>query len=543
VPAATFAFGFFRLGWAVAAALLLYWLWRRPRPGLATAGIITLHVAAWAAYTWPLERLYALGYPDRSFNVGNAAVAAAGASPLEHTQAGHSNVEPLWSAALAALSGYRPERVVHLYAWLTPLCLLAVGAALAWGLRARNREEDDWERIAILWAGLGLTSATMSFASPLLPFWVGSFLHKPNHAFGFALLALALGGLVRGWGALRLALVLAALGWVFILLWGYLLPGLLLLAFFYPPDERRRTVLVALGASLVALLPYIRLLARDYGPGAGASPDQVWRDELGRFIAHPNWLTLDLGPLLLLAAAGVIVARRRGTPRHAVLLAVGAGALLGWAGYLAGAFVGIAPEPDEFHYFARFVAGLFAGVALHAAGVRLAARQGWTPAQGTVAAIALTLPLAFPTWWDPPRQDRYYALSTKPIPRPVQDYTRWVLENTPRDAVFVAGDSSSLWIPALAGRQVLLTSDLRPPSDYAERKKAQDVMLFSDDVELIGRTAARWRIRYVAVDLQDTRFPVRQRARKRLTKQHPAYETVFRNGHVVLLAVRTSGPS
>jgi hypothetical protein len=546
VLAATFAFGFFRLGWVVGAVLLLWALWRKPRPALAAAGVIGLHLAAWAAYTWPLQRLYALGYPDRSFNVGIAAVAAAGASPVEHTQVGHRNLEPFWSAAVAALSLHRPENVVHVYGWLTPLCLIAVGAALAFGLRARTGpepadEDDAWECVAMAWAALGLSSITMSFASPLLPFWVGSFLHKPNHAFGFAVLALALGGLLRGWGAVRLSIVLAALGWVFILLWGYALPALVIAAVVLP--ARRRAILTALGVSMLAILPYVALLARDHGPRPGASADQVWRDVLGRLLAQPNWLTFDLGPLLMLAVAGVLAARRRGGTRNTVLLALGLGTVAGYAGYLVGAFVGLSPEPDEFHYFARLVAALFAGVALHAGGRWIALRRRWSVGRGTVLAMAASVPLAFPAWWDPPSQDRYYDLSTKPVPAAVVAYGRWISQNTPRDAIFVAGDASSLWIPALTGRQVLLTSDLRPPHDFAERKAAQDVMLFSDDLELVQRTAARWRIRYVAVDLADTRFPVRQRARKRLTKKHPAYETVFRNGHLVLLQVRPMAAS
>ena len=75
-------------------------LWRRPRPNVAVAVLVVLHLAAWASYVAPLGRLYGLGeHLDRSFNVGMAACAAAGNSPFEHVQVRHSSAEPAWNRA------------------------------------------------------------------------------------------------------------------------------------------------------------------------------------------------------------------------------------------------------------------------------------------------------------------------------------------------------------------------------------------------------------------------------------------------------------
>ena len=80
-------------------------LWRRPRALLACLLLGAVNLLAYAAYMAPLQRPYALDtFSDRTFNAGMAASAAAGNSPLEHTQVGMASLEPFWNVTIAALS-------------------------------------------------------------------------------------------------------------------------------------------------------------------------------------------------------------------------------------------------------------------------------------------------------------------------------------------------------------------------------------------------------------------------------------------------------
>src|SRR6185436_16782545 len=96
--------------------------------------------------------------------------------------------------------------------------------------------------------------------------------------------------------------------------------------------------------------------------------------------------------------------------------------------------------------------------------------------------------------------DRYFRLSQNPVPPKVQAYGAWVREHTPRGSVFAAGSSASSWIPALAGRQVLLAAEARPPSDYAERKRIERTLLTSRDPLEVRRGAEAYAVTHVAVD-------------------------------------------
>ncbi|HEU0090987.1 MAG TPA: hypothetical protein VFS78_02680, partial [Vicinamibacteria bacterium] len=106
------ALGTFRLTLALAALLAFALLARWPRPRLALAVVLAMHVAAWLVYRAPLQRPYGLGEgSDRTFNVGMAAAVATGHSPFEHTQVRHGSPEPLWNALVGTMAGRRPERV------------------------------------------------------------------------------------------------------------------------------------------------------------------------------------------------------------------------------------------------------------------------------------------------------------------------------------------------------------------------------------------------------------------------------------------------
>jgi hypothetical protein len=503
-PLSPVSFGYvaFRFGYVVVGVLGLLWLWRRPRPTAAFWLLVALNLATWAACVAPLGRLYGLSeHLDRGFWLGMTATAAAGHSPFEHTQVGFANLEPLWSALTAALALYRPENAGAVWFWLSPASIVLVAAGLYFGMRGGDTEDDAWERLLVVFAVLGLSSFSLSQRTPVPPLWPANFLLKPNHAAGLAMVGVVLGLRARARSPLVVGLALGALAWVFFLHWVYVLAGLAAGLLLWRERAGARAWAVASGVSLLLAAPYVRHLTRDHNPLAeGGTPRQLWMDVAGLHLAVPHWSTLDLGLLLLLGAAGALVLRRRGLPRDRDVLGLLAAIWLLWLGYEIAAPFGVSPEPEEVHYFLRFAMALAAGAALHAAARALERLAPLRPGQAPLALMALLLPLTFPASWDPPLMDRYFRWCRPPLRPKVVAYAEWVRENTPKDAVFVAGNEACIWIPGLAGRRVLLTGASRPPRDYEARKQAERTLLLSREPERIREAARRFGVDYLAID-------------------------------------------
>lgn len=532
-------YSLFRVGVVAFSLVACAWLWRRPRPLGALVLVLALNLAGWAAYILPLARLYGLQeHTDRGFNVGMAAVAAAGNSPFEHTQRGFANLEPLWSAALAALAFYRPENVMAVFFWLSPATIVLVALGLYRGLRVSPGEDDAWERVLVVFATLGLSSFSLSQGPPIPALWAANFLYKPNHVMGWALVGVAIGMAAREAPPWRLGLVLGLLSWVFLLHWAFLLPGLAVGTWLRPRAERRFGALA--GAVLVSLLivtPYVVHLMKDYSPTAkGESPAQMWQDALGPRLFPPHWATLDLGALLLSGVAGAIVLAKRRAPRDMQVLGVLAGSWLLWLGYEVASPFGVAPEPDEHHYFLRLAMALSAGSALAALGRHLERTFDLARGRGAVLALAAAIPLSFVAYWDPPRMDRYFRFDRIAIGPKVHDYTRWVRENTPKDAVFAAGPHACMWIPIYSGRRVLLVGGSRPPTDYAARREAERILLLSGESDLIRATAKRFGVDYLAID-QGTLAEYGEEAFEGIARL-PAYELVYQSSAVRILKIK-----
>jgi hypothetical protein len=500
------ALGTFRLALALAALIAFALLARWPRPRLALGVVLGMHVAAWLVYRAPLQRPYGLGEgSDRTFNVGMAASVAAGHSPFEHTQVGHGSPEPLWNVLVGTVARRHPERVPAVYEALTPLALLAVGlATYAWIRRRDGSPGDAWDGVVAAFAVLSLSSLGMNPRPPVPPFWVANFMYKPNHGIAYALAAAAIGVLVARGRAWALAVALGALAWVSLVHWAYVLIGLVAGTLLRPaPDRRWKPVLGGIALSALVAAPYVFHLARDYAPtGHSATARHMWTDPNALLLAVPNWSTIDLGPLLTLGLGGLWLARRRTTPLEASILGMG---VAGWAIWLFSvplAFAGISPEPDEMHYFLRYVMSLAAAFALAAAARAMsAASPRLAGGRAHLLVLSACLPLAFPVYHDPPAMDRYYAESARPIPPKITAYTEWIRTNTPPDAVFAAGKSAAMWIPALTGRRVLLAEAGKLlPADYAERKAVERTLLTSSDADAVRAAAQRYGVTHLAID-------------------------------------------
>ena len=538
-PSFAGAYMAFRFAYVGLGLLGAWALWRRPRPGAAVALVVLLNLAAWAAYVAPLGRPYAFGEPsDRSISMGNAATVATGNSPFEHVQVRFGNLEPFWSVAAAAIALFRPRWVYATYGLLSPLAIILVSVSLYRGLRVDDSEADRWERALVVLAVLGLSSFSMSQDTPVPALWAGNLLLKPNHAMGWGLLGVVVGMRTRGSPPWRLGLVLGVLAWAYLLGWVYLIAGLAVGALLLRQDRAVKGLALAVALSVLIAAPYLAHLARDYNPlRSEPASTQLWREQLGRELALPHWVTLDLGPLLLLGAAGAVVLWRRRSRRDVHLLGILAAAWTLWTVWAIVAVVmGGAPEPDEIYYFLRVCMAVAAGSALAALARYLERTRGLGAGRGHLVALAAALPLTFPAYWNPPTMDRYFNWCLAPVRPKVEAYGAWVRDNTPCDAVFLAGGEASTWIPALAGRRVLLLGAARPPADYAERKEVERVMLASRDPALILAAARRYGIGFVAID-------------DPMTKEYgaetlaglgrlPVYEPVYASSAVRILRVR-----
>src|SRR6185436_15489648 len=99
-------------------------------------------------------------------------------------------------------AGFREERVLGALHLLAPLAVLGIAAGLYLGMRtpAESGEAgaiDDWERVLVVFAALGLSSFSMSPRPPVPPLWTANILLKPHHALAWGLLGVILGQLGR----------------------------------------------------------------------------------------------------------------------------------------------------------------------------------------------------------------------------------------------------------------------------------------------------------------------------------------------------------
>jgi hypothetical protein len=172
-----------------------------------------------------------------------------------------------------------------------------------------------------------------------------------------------------------------------------------------------------------------------------------------------------------------------------------------WLASLPLALAGFAPEPDELHYFLRFVMSVAAGAALAAVARRAESASSLAGGRAYLLVMAACLPLAFPVYHDPETMDRYFPESLRPLPPKVVAYGEWIRTHVPPDAVFVAGRSAAMWIPALSGRRVLLAEAGKLlPADLGERKAVERILLTSTDQEQARQAAGRYGVTHLAID-------------------------------------------
>lgn len=494
--------------------LFLAFLWRRRRAAWLLLGVLAANLFVWAVTNYPLQRLYALGVGrDRVNNVAFCQVVAAGNSPLETWQVGQSHFESngrphhvLWGLLVAALSGWRPERVLTVYAFLPLVMAWAVALAFYFCLGGNDGEGawSGWERAFVAGSATLLSSAPLDFTGPYGGPWAMTFLLKPNHALGLALFPAVLWAFARarGWpGRLLAAALLHALGWAFVLHLVYVACGLVvfaLLSWLGRREDRGRDfldVLVGLGLNALVAAPIVLSLVME----------RVRRESdvysiLPPESSHLLEATVRAGGVFLLGAWGALLAYRRGDRMGRLLSAQVLGALVIWVGYAGLSALNFVEQPDEIAYWLRFLVGAAAGVGawdLISRAARLWPSLSLEPSRRAAAAVLLALPWTLPYWWDPARMDRYFKGSTAPLPEPLQATGEFLRAHTPARAVLAGDEAFARWAAALGARRSLLSLGTMKPHDYDRRRLVLETLFRAKDAETVRGAAAPYAVTHL----------------------------------------------
>jgi hypothetical protein len=490
--------------------LALLWiaaLLRVRRPGWLLAGVLISNAWVWGVTNYPLQQIYALSVgADRLHQLGMVQVSAAGHSLLVGPQVNQLHFEPFWSAFVALLSGFSPERVLHIYPFLPLAVVLGFAASLYYALRPGPGvgEWSAWERVFVAGFATLLSSAPLEYTGIYRVPWALTFLLKPNHALGLVLLPWLLRAFagIRGWrGRLLAGFLLHLLGWVFVLHMVYTAAGLVcfaLGAWLWRRQEARRDTLdaaFAIGLNLAIVSPYIAMLLIDY-PFTVPSPRLV----VPASSAHVAEGTLRHAPLFFLGAWGTLIAWRRDRLGRAWASVVVAGLLI-WLAYPVVGYLQLAREKDEIYYWVRFTVAAMAGIGAWDLLGRLSALLDWRVASeaGRAALLAaLALPFAIPTWWEPARMDSYFEGSLARLDDDVAIPTELIRRELPSDAVFAGDPIYSRWVAALGARRGLLL-DARSPRDTPARLELVRELITAEHPERLRELRPRWGATHLVV--------------------------------------------
>jgi hypothetical protein len=489
---------------------------RNPRQtalAVLAAGIAG-HSLAWVATMFPLPNMYGVnGSMDRENHLGWANMVAQGFSPLQTFQLDHLHFEPVWPLITAIFAGFDIERVPLVFQW-SPLVL---GLLVLFSVRfvwARTASPGSENPVEASFAGLGallLLSVPGDYAGPFRDPWALTFLLKPNHALGLVLAPLAALALARAHdlrSRLLAGFVLQLVGWAFVIHMALMVAGFavfVLLSWLSGETERKKDLIdagTAVGANIALVSPYLLMLLVAY-----PIFEPSGRPPVSPFSDRPIEATFRMGVLLVLSAWAAWGTYRRGSRLDRILAAQWLGAHVVWQAFPALSLVGLAREQDEAFYWCRFWTGLFAAIGVfRAVGWVLGrlrfgafAPRAARPSAAGAISLVLLLPSLVPAWWNPSRMDQYFAASQRVMPDWIAEPTKFIKENTEKDAVFAGDQDYARWIAAHGGRRVLLAESLNAPKDGPQRETAVLALLRNNPEELVEEATRKYRVGYVVV--------------------------------------------
>lgn len=470
------------------------------------------HLSAWFATMFPLPAVYGTnGSMDRENHLGWANVVALGFSPFRTFQVNHLHFEPLWPFLTALASGFNVDRVDLVFQW-APLVMglaLLFSVRLAWVRGLDGSEENTTGAAFAALGALLLMAAPGDFSGLFRDPWALTLLLKPNHALGLVLAPLAALALARA-GTWRTRLfagfVLQLVGWAFVIHMALFAAGLAVfvaLAWVTQRSDRMKDLidtLTAVGANLVIVSPYLVMLVVGYPFLQGSD-----NFRLSPFTERPFEGPLRMGSLFLLSAFGAWTTYRSGPRIGRILASQWLAAHLIWQLFPILGLIGQAREQDEAFYWCRFWTGLFAGVGMFRIALLATDRfrndHGQRPARRVAVAAALSLvllaPSLLPAWWDPERMDQYFVAASRPLPDWIEEPTRFMRDNTPRDAVFAGDRVYARWIAAYGARRVLLANSMNAPKDAIRRREIEGAILRDDSAALADEGRRRFALQFV----------------------------------------------
>jgi hypothetical protein len=478
------------LTWAVS---ILRW----PRRSVVLGGALFLGALGFGALDLPLGRPYGLAENRGGLEeLGEPMVAAALGAPTEGALVGRPNAWPFWSLLLSLGSGFDPARLSTLYRFVPVVSLLllalAVYAALDTVAGGAERERGMAAALGAFFV-LFLSVPRLSFLENEPPLWTEIFWLRSRLGVGLALSLLSLqrfarartaGGFVFG------GILLGAAGWMephWLLLGG---GGIALWSLF----EWRRGepnwsswIGLSVAVGLALLWP-----ATSFRPPPPAEL-WTWHAAVGRLFS----VSVSQGAVFYLGVFGVLE-MIRGRRRESLLFA--SWTVTAYVLWVVVSFSDGAALLLDRSLVKSFLRVLLAGAAAWGAHRALLwidekwkVRGRSTYLVGFAALIGLSLPWVFPFWWSPIRMDPVYVESVEPIPQEYSTFGEWMRTSTPPEAAFVAGRSYASWIPALAGRRVLL----RDEKDH-EREQALLAIASSNDPQRIRAAALEWSLTHFA---------------------------------------------
>jgi hypothetical protein len=417
---------------------------------------------------------------------------AAGHSPLQTPQVGHIHFEPFWGLFTAVLSGFSPERLLRLYAFLPLATAWGFALSLYYALRPARGAPDEpwsgWERALVAGAATLLSSVPLDSAGTYRVPWAMTFLLKPNHAVGLLLLPWVLRAFagITGWRSrIAAGTLLHLMGWAFVIHMGATCIGLVAFALLSVATRRADTrrdmtdVAAVIGINLLVVSPYLVLLLLGHGVFHGNA-----RHQIPVFSPHLLEVTARLGWLLPLAVWGTVVAWRRDRLGRA-WAAQALGAFLLWLAFYPLTVLQLAKERDDALYWLRFLAAVMAGIGAwdlaRRAGRWLRGRTAtWLAAPERLAATlaVAALPWSLPYWWNPGAMDLYFPGSLPPLPPSVTEPAAG-LAGAP-DGVVAGDPRAARWIAALTGRRVIIAHDFPMARDHRARVRLNDMLLRGD---------------------------------------------------------------